>query len=195
MEAGGHEDDVAIRGCQRFVQRPVGRVDALEGEALGLCEAVEVDLLETRLGRRVFGVVLVRRIARPVATRREHLERDQATGLGGGRKEMVDPARGLAAATRLHDDLVRRHEGGAVDRSTRRAGDRDESVGRRSEPDRLTGADQNDRRRRPVEHGLARADNAEIEIPRLDGRAALEHQHQALGSSATRDTCCPGVSR
>ena len=48
------------------------------------------------------------------------------------------------------------------------------------EPYRLSGADQDHRRRRPIEDGLARADDAEILIVRLDGGVTLEHQHEAL---------------
>src|SRR3954471_2125568 len=85
VETGWDENDVTIHRRQRFVQGPVPRVDALEGEALRLCEPVEVDLLETRLGRGILSVVLVRWVARPIAAWREHLERDQPTGLRGWR--------------------------------------------------------------------------------------------------------------
>jgi hypothetical protein len=67
-----------------------------------------------------------------------------------------------------------------MDSSTGRAGDRDEGVGGCSEPDRLAGADQDHRRRWPIEDGLARADDPEITITGLDGSVTLEDQHEAL---------------
>ena len=56
-------------------------LDALKGEALLRRQAVVIGLLEQRLvGKRV-AIVLVRRIARPMAAGRDHLDHQQAFSL------------------------------------------------------------------------------------------------------------------
>src|SRR4051794_4415847 len=105
---------------------------------------------------------------------------------------MVDAARGLAAATSLHEDLIGRHERRSMDRATWRARDRDECVGGCRQPDRRSGADQDDRCWRPVEHGRARADDTEIELTGCDGRIALEHQYEALAVVGDTREVLPG---
>ena len=73
----------------------------------GSIEAVVVRFLEVGLDRRVVLVVLVRRIAGPVAGRREHLAHEQAIGGRGRRQDVDDLARGIAAAPHL-EAAVRR---------------------------------------------------------------------------------------
>ena len=121
-----HQDDVAVRTSARDVDLAsgAGRVDALVAEAAARDLEV-VDLLERGLLARALLVVLVRRIRRPVAAGREHLDGDQPVGLEGVRRaEVVDLAAGLARAAQLDRHVlggdVARPPGGA--RPGRRAG-------------------------------------------------------------------------
>ncbi|GAA5772921.1 hypothetical protein Aros01_09484 [Streptosporangium roseum] len=78
------------------------------------------------------GVVLVRRVGRPVAAGGEHLDRDELVAVEGVRgAEVVDLAAGLAGAADLDRDLARRAvpdretpaRPGGGERETARAGD------------------------------------------------------------------------
>ena len=90
MIAPRHQHDVPVRDCQSLVERAVVGIDALEGEALRRLQAVIVCLLEIRfVGQRV-PVVLVRRIARPVAARRDDFDDQQALGLGVLGQDVAD---------------------------------------------------------------------------------------------------------
>src|SRR5581483_11615038 len=65
------------------------------------------DLLEHDLAGRPVLVVLVRRVARPVARRREHLDDEDPLGGEAGLDHVVDLPRRVAGAAYLDRDLVR----------------------------------------------------------------------------------------
>src|ERR1700680_3912099 len=62
------------------ITRTVWPVQALVCERSGTIHAVVIDLVQVDLSGRIMDVVFVRRITRPVATGRVHLDRDQARG-------------------------------------------------------------------------------------------------------------------
>ena len=107
-----HEHGVTGRDGRQEVDRAVGgAVDVLIGEpgagrAVG--DHVVVDLLELGLALSDL-VVFVRRIRAPVATRRQHLHRDQAISLEAARRgEVAHLARAGARPAKLHRDVARR---------------------------------------------------------------------------------------
>ena len=102
-----HEHDLAVADGDRLVDRAVRRVDALERETVRRSDAVVVGLLEIRLARRVVDVVLVRRIAGPVAGRRDDLRYEQGLGRRLLHQDVVDLARLTAAAARLVPHVLR----------------------------------------------------------------------------------------
>ena len=91
--AARHHDDVVILDRERFVERAVVGVHALEREALRRVEPVIVGFLERAFERQVVGVVLVRRIARRMPARRAHLDDQQMRGRLGLRQDVADVAR------------------------------------------------------------------------------------------------------
>src|SRR5262245_57612200 len=97
--AVAHGHDVAVRDLYRFVA-PAG-VHALESVAGAVAEAEVVHLVEVYLPRWIVGVVLVRRIARPVAARRVDLAQQQAIRRKLRPDDVDDLARGIAAAADL----------------------------------------------------------------------------------------------
>src|SRR5438094_4440366 len=90
--AARHQDDVAVADLDRLVQRAVVGVDELHGEPLGPRRAVVVGLLKVGLARRVVGVVLVRRVAGPVAGRGQDLGHEQRLGRTVFHEDVVDRA-------------------------------------------------------------------------------------------------------
>ena len=106
---------------------------------------------------------------------------------------MVDPASGLAAAARFHEDLIGWHEGRTMDPSARRARDRDKGIGGRGEPDRPSGTDQDHGGWWPIEDRLTRADDAEVQRIRSDGGVTLEHQHEPLAIVGDPGDHLPGL--
>src|SRR6185312_10483316 len=80
MIAARHEYDIAVFHAYGLIDTPVVRVDALESKALRRVEPMVVDLLELRLGGRSIGVMLVRRIARPVSAGSDHLDDENPLG-------------------------------------------------------------------------------------------------------------------
>jgi hypothetical protein len=102
--AARDQHDVAVAHGQRLVERAVGGVHALEREPLRRADAVVVGLLEEGLlGHRV-AVVLVRRVARPVPGRREHLADEQRVGRLVGHQDRADRALVRAVAAGLDRD-------------------------------------------------------------------------------------------
>src|SRR5205807_7994986 len=89
--AAWHQNDVAILDAQGLVQRPIVSVDALESEARRGREAVIVDLLELGLPD-LLAVVLVRRVARPVASGCEHLDDQESLGRRARRQYVANVA-------------------------------------------------------------------------------------------------------
>ena len=131
-----HHDEVSRADLLRDVDLApgAGAVHALVAEAV-LGDLEVVDLLEHGLLARDVLVVLVRRVAGPVAAGGEHLDGDQAVGLEGlGRAEVVDLAAGLARAAQLDGDVLRPRRGGprGGGRPWRRAGRTGRRVPRRS---------------------------------------------------------------
>src|SRR5208337_2605822 len=82
--------------------------DALEGKTLWRVEPVIIGLFEIGYVRQRVAVVLVRRIARPVAARRDDLDHQQALGLGVLRQDVADMTRVGALAAGQRSDLARR---------------------------------------------------------------------------------------
>src|SRR5215203_6023355 len=125
-----HEHDVAVLDRHRLVERAVVGVDALDGVALGRVEAVVIGLLEERLVRQRVAVMLVRRIARPMARRRDDLDDEEAVrrlGLG----DVLDVAGVRAGAARETLDRVRPDEPRRVGAAARARADRKLERGRR----------------------------------------------------------------
>ncbi len=105
-------------------------VGALVGEAAA-GDLEVVDLLERGLHARDLLVVLVGRVGRPVAARRQHLHRDQAVGVERLRSaEVVDLAAGPARAAQLDRHVGRGHvAGGPLPRGAR-GGEREAAAAR-----------------------------------------------------------------
>ena len=74
-------------------------------QSVGRRRAEVVRLLEHDLTRRVILVVLVRRVARPVARRREDLDHEETLRGEVGLQEMVDLPRRVAGAAHLDLDV------------------------------------------------------------------------------------------
>src|SRR5205807_9191676 len=104
--AAWHQNDVAILDAEGLVQRPIVRVDALESEARRGRKAVIVDLLELGLPD-LLAVVLVRRVARPVASRCEHLDDQESLGRRARRQYVANVAGVGARAPHLIADILR----------------------------------------------------------------------------------------
>src|SRR5581483_8988397 len=81
-------------------------VETLHAEGLRRRRAVVVDLLEDDLLRRIVHVVLVRRIARPVPRRGEHLDDEDPLRGKAGLDHVVDLPRRVAGAAHLDRDLA-----------------------------------------------------------------------------------------
>src|SRR5690606_7055674 len=101
MVATRHEHDVAILHRQGFIQRAIVGIDALESEALRRIQAMVVSLLERSFLPGHRRVVLVRRIARPVTGRRDHLDDEKTFGGLRVRKDVAHEARVAAFAAHL----------------------------------------------------------------------------------------------
>jgi hypothetical protein len=107
-----HEHDVARPDLGNQVRRAVvTAIDPVVAEARAgraRAELEIVDLLQDALPR-LLGVVLVRRVGRPVPGRRQYLAGDQPVGLEGSwSAEVVDLPRAGATATQLHRHLAGR---------------------------------------------------------------------------------------
>src|SRR5258708_7444957 len=95
-----------------MLERRFGRgIDALEGEALRLTESVVIDLFQVRLHNRAvlvrfMDIVLVRRVARPVAARSVDLHDHQTVTWEAGRDDAIDLACGIIATANLHCDVL-----------------------------------------------------------------------------------------
>ena len=145
-------------------------VDAVVAEAPGIVWArgdfEVVDLLERRLDRRLL-VVLVRRIARPVAARGDHLAGDQRVGVENAcGAEVVHLAAAVAGAAQLDGNVGGRHPAvgqlslgaGAADRESSFAAERVALAG--AEVDHVGGAVEHRRARRQFERLVAAVDGA-----------------------------------
>ena len=96
--AFGHHDHVVVRHGHGFIQAAVVVIDALEGESLRWIDAVVIDLFELCFLRTSIVIVFVRRITRPVATRRQYLTDQQALGVRISEQDVANvPAVGVAA--------------------------------------------------------------------------------------------------
>src|SRR5215208_5267251 len=126
-----HEHDVAVLDRHRLVERAVVGVDALDGVALGRVEAVVIGLLEERLVRQRVAVILVRRIARPMARRRDDLDDEEAVRRLGLGQDVLDVAGVRAGAARETLDRVRPDEPRRVGAAARARADRKLERGRR----------------------------------------------------------------
>src|SRR5262245_10444265 len=103
--AVAHRHHIAVRHPYRLVA-PAG-VHALEPVAGALAEAEVVHLVEVHLPRWIVDVVLVRRIARPVAARRVDLAQQQTICRELRPDDVDDRARGIAAAADLEAAVAR----------------------------------------------------------------------------------------
>ena len=178
--AARHHDDVVILDGHRLVERAIVGVDALEREALRRIEPVIVRFLERALGGHRVGVVLVRRIARRMAGRRDHLDDQQRLGGLVLRQDVADVARVRAlpahrAPHRRRLDQPRRHalRAGAVHSAISAsvcAGDAHVASGRQ-----IDGV-----RRDVLERARAPADFAPCEIAALHRHAARDDDDAQL---------------
>ena len=186
-----HEEHVAVAHDHGLVDRAIVGVRAVHGVAVGgirdpadAADAEVVDLLVVHLalGR---GVVLVRRIARPVAVGCQHLAADQLVGAVEdlGHHEVGELPGRLARAAQLDRDVARLDVGGVEAPRCARRGERELAAGRRG--DAQLGVD---RDVGPVgdacEDALA---PVQLEAPALDldrARAAGQRQHGDLVRAA-----------
>ena len=125
--AAAHRDDVAVRDADRCIA-PLS-IDAMEAVTVRVAVAEIVDLVEIGLARRIVDVVLVRRIAGPVAARREHLAHQQTVGRKGRRHDVDDLAGGVAAAANLLAAIARLDDARGQAERPRPHGDHGAAVG------------------------------------------------------------------
>src|SRR5215213_4042916 len=77
MIALGHQRHVSVFNGDRFIERSVFGVDALECEPLLWVDAMIIDFLEQRFMGKIVLIMLVRRIGRAIAAGRNHLDHQQ----------------------------------------------------------------------------------------------------------------------
>src|SRR5439155_9949049 len=116
--------------AEGLVQRPIVRVDALESEARRGREAVIVDLLELGLPD-LLAVVLVRRVARPVASGCQHLDDQESLGRRARRQYVANVAGVGARAPHLIADILRADQPRRYPPFGRRGAHRELAVGLR----------------------------------------------------------------
>jgi hypothetical protein len=168
----GDEHEVAVSDGDRDVDAMAGAVEALDGEGLGPSRAVVVDLFENDLVGRPVLVVLVGRVTRPVARRREHLDDEKAMGREVGRQDVVDLPRGVSGAARLDRHVAGSHERGREGALAPCPADGELEVGERVKSIRRSGW-QVQRPGHPVEDVPAPAELEHLR-PRLDETAATK---------------------
>ncbi len=204
------EEDVLVADRDGGVDVTVGRVRAVEGEAVwrivggaGVADAEVVDLLVVDRALRTV-VMAVRRVTRPVPVGSQKLDAHQLVGAieHVRRHEVGDLPRRRTGATDLDSDVT----GGNICRvkAARRLGRRQRHFGAAGagEPDLGT-----DRQIRPVgDSGEHRRPPVQLEMPPLDvdrHRSAGERQHRHLGvagdevvhaSRSDRQDAQPGVA-
>src|SRR5581483_3091352 len=158
MVPARHQHDISVLHTDRLIDAAVIGVDALEREALRRVETVVVRLLELSLRRRHIGVVLVRRVARPVSSRGDDLHDEQPLGRLGLRQHVAyeAPVASLAA------DLLRHALAGDDPRlacsGARRAAQRDLAIAPSLNVDGRAGRRIHCARRGILEHRLAAAE-------------------------------------
>jgi hypothetical protein len=97
--ASRDHDNVMIFNRARLVERAVIGVYPLEGEALGRTQAVIIGFLQLRFARRIFAIVLVRRVAAGMSRRRTDFDDQQVRGRWiVMRQDVADIARVAALA-------------------------------------------------------------------------------------------------
>ena len=172
-----NEHQLPVAHRHRLVDAPVRGVHLLHRESLRPLDPVVVNLFEIHLIRRVVHVVLVRRIARPVACRRKYLHHHQPLRQKSGRQHGVDLPRRVSTAANLDPHVRWRHQPRrvllfslAVAKS---------QIARRIRADCKRGPDRQIKRvRQPVKNRLALPDPLPI-APRACHRAnAAQHHHR-----------------
>src|SRR5580698_3308406 len=139
--AARHHDDVAILHAQRFIKIALIGVDTLKSKSLVRFESMVVGLLERRFLARKGGVVLVRRIARPVAAGGDHLDDQQAVRWRGLRQNVANVAGIGTRAAYFHAHVGRGDQARRAPRLTgRRANRQFDSVLRRDREARSGGS-------------------------------------------------------
>ena len=114
MIALRHEDEIAIAHGERFVDTPVRGIDLLDGKAFRAIDPEIVNLLQVHLVGRILDIVLVRRIARPVAAGCVDFTNQDAVRGKGRLKHVVDLACGIPSAADLHANIAGADEGSGM---------------------------------------------------------------------------------
>ena len=128
-------DDGRVDGVAGLVQRRIGAgIDSLQGIALRPVELVVVDLIQVGLDQAAVGgdpvdIVLVRRVARPVAAGGVDLHHDQPLARKAGWEHLVDLAGGVIAPANFDADLGRGDQPRREFLIGRDPGDREFAVG------------------------------------------------------------------
>jgi hypothetical protein len=159
--AARHQHHVAVLDADGLVQAAVVGIDALEGEALGRVDAVIIGLLQRRLLGRNIAVVLMRRIARPVAGRRHRLDHQQALGRFGLRKDVAHEALIGPRSARLPAHAIGRDQPGRTGARAWRGADGDLRIARGGDGDGQASWDVDRARSGVLEHRGATADAGE----------------------------------
>ncbi len=193
MVAPGDQEDIAIGRSEGRVQCPVSAVDTREAPTARPLEAVVIQLLEVGLTGWVLGIVLVGRVARPVASGREHLEQDQPAGRRRGRQQVMDAPLRYAVPPCLHVQLARLEEVGHTGVRSRRIGHDDGGAvtlgGQRHLAARL---EQQHGRRRAIEDALATPQRGIVPAAGADVSTALQDDDDDLAVvSRSREALAP----
>src|SRR4030095_386660 len=103
-----------VAHCQRRVNFPIRCVDLLYGISVRVIHFVIVDLLEIYFGGAVAHIVLVRRIARPVAAWSINLDDEQSLSWEIRLQDVIDLSGGIGAAANLDFNIARSTEASLI---------------------------------------------------------------------------------
>src|SRR5262250_735323 len=101
-----HQNRIAVRGPNYTIFPVRRRVETLQGEACGLVEPVVVDFIQVNFSRGSVYVVLVGRIAGPVAPRRIDLNYYNLISRKIRLNDVHDLSRSIAAASQGTGDVL-----------------------------------------------------------------------------------------
>ena len=112
MVAARHQNHRPVFGGHDFVKLAAVVIDPVKNIALRRVHPVIISLLEVGFLGKIVGIMLVRRVGRPVARRRDHLHNKKAVRRLGFGKNVADMARIGAGSPRLERHAVRTDQPG-----------------------------------------------------------------------------------